>query len=67
LWAIGCVRGDIRAASERWKWDVMKQRREDRTVYVNLYSKLKIKKKLDKVEQETLTKLEEKLRFEDIL
>jgi vacuolar protein sorting-associated protein 13A/C len=66
-WAAGCVLGDIRAREQRWKWEYIKQRRDDRISYVALYSKLKLKKKLEKTESESLSKLQEKLSFEDIL
>jgi vacuolar protein sorting-associated protein 13A/C len=67
--ALRCVVGDIRERHSRWRWETMKQRRQDRLSYLDLWQK-KLQKKgkaLDKGDGDALRKLEEWLPYEDII
>ena len=56
----------IKDRNRRWTWDFMKERRDDRNRYIELFKKKKKAEKLTALETEALTKLEEKLSYEDL-
>ncbi|KAI8878766.1 hypothetical protein K501DRAFT_124944, partial [Backusella circina FSU 941] len=59
------VLSEIHERNERWTWGRIKQRRDDRKAYIDVY----VKHKLDKItpeELETLEQLEKRLSFEEL-
>ena len=56
----------IHDRNERWTWEFMRQRRDDRIRYIELFKKKKRAETLTASEQEDLRKLEEKLSYEDL-
>ena len=56
----------IQDRNRRWTWDFMKQRKEDRQKYIELFKKKKKGQTLTAPENEALTALEEKLTYEDL-
>jgi vacuolar protein sorting-associated protein 13A/C len=50
----------------RWTWEFMRQRRDDRIRYIELFKKKKKAQTMTAAEQEELQKLEEKLTYEDL-
>ena len=56
----------IHDRNERWTWEFMRQRRDDRIRYIELFKKKKRAQTLTAAEQEDLQKLEEKLSYEDL-
>ena len=60
------VLGKIHDRNRRWTWDFMRDRRDDRLKYIELFKKKKRAQTLTKEEQDVLRKLEEKLNYEDL-
>ena len=56
----------IQDRNRRWTWDFMKQRKEDRLKYIELFKKKKKGQTLPAPENEALTALEEKSTYEDL-
>ena len=56
----------IHDRNRRWTWDFMRERRDDRVRYIELFKKKKKAQTLTTQEQDDLTKLEEKLSYEDL-
>jgi hypothetical protein len=57
---------DAQKRRSQWKWDVIKERAENRRLYLAVYTR-KLDGKLDEEGGKILNKLEYKLKFEDIL
>ncbi|OJJ40573.1 hypothetical protein ASPWEDRAFT_220427 [Aspergillus wentii DTO 134E9] len=60
------VLSKIHDRNRRWSWDFMKERRDDRIAYINLFKKKKREEILSPEEAEDLARLERKLNYEDI-
>ncbi|KAJ5606070.1 hypothetical protein N7510_008851 [Penicillium lagena] len=56
----------IHDRNRRWTWDYIKERRDDRIAYINLFKKRKREEALSSEETKTLEALEWKLSYEDI-
>ena len=56
----------IQERNRRNTWDYIKERRDDRIRYIELFKKKKKDEKLSTAETEELTKLERKLSYEDL-
>ena len=56
----------IQDRNRRWTWDYMRERRDDRVRYIELFKKKKKGQTLTTPESEELKKLEEKLSYEDL-
>lgn len=56
----------IHDRNRRWTWDYMKERRDNRVRYIELFKKKKKAQTLTTAEQDELRKLEEKLSYEDL-
>ncbi|EEH08104.1 vacuolar sorting-associated protein [Histoplasma capsulatum G186AR] len=64
--AANSVLGKIHDRNRRWTWDYIKERRDDRIAYINLFKKKKRDEPLSPEETAELTCLEEKLSYEDL-
>lgn len=64
--AFGAVHTKIHERNRRWTWDFMKERRDDRVRYIELFKKKKQEQKMTPTETEKLDKLERKLSYEDL-
>ena len=60
------VLNKIHERNRRWTWDYMKERRDDRIKYIDLFKKKKKAQQLTQDEQKDITSLEEKLGYEDL-
>ncbi|KAJ3494408.1 hypothetical protein NLG97_g4098 [Lecanicillium saksenae] len=60
------VLGKIHERNRKWSWDYFKERRDDRTRYIELFKKKKQQQPLTPEENEDLSKLEWKLDYEDL-
>ena len=60
------VLSKIHQRNRRWTWDYMRERRDDRIRYIDLFKKKKKAQNLTNEEQESLKKLEFKLSYEDL-
>ncbi len=56
----------IHDRNRRWSWDFMKERRDDRIRYIELFKKKKKEEKMTPAETEELNNLEFKLNYEDL-
>ncbi|OJD24059.1 hypothetical protein ACJ73_04583 [Blastomyces percursus] len=64
--AANSVLSKIRERNRRWTWDYIKERRDDRVAYINLFKKKKREETLSPEEAAELSRLEEKLSYEDL-
>ncbi|KKZ60828.1 hypothetical protein EMCG_04514 [[Emmonsia] crescens] len=64
--AANSVLSKIHERNRRWTWDFIKERRDDRIAYINLFKKKKRDETLSPTEVAELTRLEEKLSYEDL-
>jgi vacuolar protein sorting-associated protein 13A/C len=60
------VLSKIHERNRRWSWDYFKERRDDRTRYIELFKKKKQNQQLNAQENDDLNKLEWKLDYEDL-
>lgn len=60
------VLSQIHERNRRWTWDYIKERRDDRIQYIDLFKKKKREKPLTPEEQSELDRLEQKLSYEDL-
>lgn len=60
------VLSKIHDRNKRWTWDFIKQRRDDRIAYIDLFKKKKREEAFTPEETQTMDKLEQKLSYEDI-
>ncbi|KAK2733181.1 hypothetical protein FQN57_002273 [Myotisia sp. PD_48] len=60
------ILGKIHERNRRWSWDYMKERRDDRRRYIELFKKKKRDEVLSPIDSEVFCKLEEKLSYEDL-
>ena len=65
-YAAMCILSDIRDKRQRYTWDAMRERRDDRRRYIDLYVSSKLNR-CTPAESAELTQLERKLSYEDIL
>ena len=56
----------IHDRNKRWTWDYMKERKQDRDRYIELFKKKKKEQSLNADEQKSLTSLDEKTTYEDL-
>ncbi|KAJ9257565.1 hypothetical protein DTO212C5_8850 [Paecilomyces variotii] len=56
----------IHDRNRRWTWDYIKERRDDRIAYINLFKKRKREEQLTPDETKELERLEWKLSYEDL-
>ncbi|KAB8337289.1 hypothetical protein FH972_021590 [Carpinus fangiana] len=56
----------IHDRNKRWTWDYMRERRDDRLRYIELFKKKKKEEKLTPAESNELGDLEKKLTYEDL-
>lgn len=56
----------IHEKNRRWTWDYIKERRDDRIKYIDLFKKKKRDEPLSPDEAEEMSELEEKLSYEDL-
>jgi len=66
VFAINAVRERIHDKNKVWSWAYMKERRDDRIRYVELFKKKKREEKLDTDQSADLERLEKKLSYEDL-
>ena len=64
--AFRAVHTKIQERNRRWTWDYIKERRDDRIRYIELFKKKKKEEKMTPAETDELTKLEKKLNYEDL-
>lgn len=64
--AFGAVHTKIHDRNRRWTWDFLKERRDDRVRYIELFKKKKQEEKMAPTGTEELEKLEWKLSYEDL-
>ena len=64
--AFDAVITKIHERNRRWTWDFLRERRDDRLRYIELFKKKKKDEKLSAAETEDLGKLEKKLSYEDL-
>lgn len=64
--AFGAVHAKIKERNRRWTWGYMRERRDDRNLYIEVFKKKKKEEKMTAAEIEKLEKLEEKLSYEDL-
>lgn len=60
------VLSKIHERNRRWTWDYMRERRDDRIRYIELFKKTKQNQQLTPEESEDLKKLEWKLQYEEL-
>ncbi|KAL4976672.1 hypothetical protein BDW66DRAFT_134541 [Aspergillus desertorum] len=60
------VLSKIHDRNRRWTWDYIKERRDDRIAYIDLFKKKKREEILSSEETEEFNRLERKLSYEDI-
>ncbi|KAL4752965.1 hypothetical protein BDW72DRAFT_191535 [Aspergillus terricola var. indicus] len=60
------VLSKIHDRNRRWTWDYIKERRDDRIAYIDLFKKKKREETLSAEETEEFNRLERKLSYEDI-
>ena len=60
------VLSKIHDRNRRWTWEYMRERKEDRNRYIDLFKKKKKAQTLTTNEQKSLKTLEEKLTYEDL-
>ncbi|KAL6231310.1 hypothetical protein BDW75DRAFT_48238 [Aspergillus navahoensis] len=60
------VLSKIHDRNRRWTWDYIKERRDDRIAYIDLFKKKKREETLSPEETEEFNRLERKLSYEDI-
>lgn len=60
------VLSKIHDRNRRWSWDYIKERRDDRIAYINLFKKKKREEPLSPDEARELDRLERKLSYEDL-
>ena len=56
----------IHDRNRQWTWDYMKERKENRNKYIDLFKKQKTTQKLSADEQKDMTALEERFSYEDL-
>ena len=64
--AFRAVHTKIQERHQRWTWDYMRQRRDDRLRYIELFKKKKKEEKMTPAETEEINKLERKLSYDDL-
>ena len=64
--AFQSVHRTIHERNRQWTWDYMRERRDDRIRYIDLFKKKKKEEKLSASETEELSSLERKLSYEDL-
>lgn len=64
--AFKSVHGKIRERNRQSSWEYIKERRDDRLRYIELFKKKKKEEKMTPEETEELTNLEKKLSYEDL-
>ncbi|KAL5336775.1 hypothetical protein BJX70DRAFT_400270 [Aspergillus crustosus] len=60
------VLGKIHDRNRRWTWDYIKERRDDRIAYIDIFKKKKREETLSPQDTEEFDRLERKLSYEDI-
>ncbi|KAH6640079.1 hypothetical protein BKA67DRAFT_665445 [Truncatella angustata] len=60
------VLSKIHDRNRRWSWDYFRERRDNRRRYIELFKKIKANQTLSAQDKEDLTRLEEKLTYEDL-
>ena len=64
--AFRAVHDKIHERNRQWTWDYMRERRDDRVRYIELFKKKKKEEKVQPSETEELAGLEKKLNYEDL-
>ena len=64
--AFRAVHMKIQERNRRWTWDYIKERRDDRLRYIELFKKKKKEEKMTPAETDEISKLEIKLSYEDL-
>lgn len=64
--AFRAVHIKIQERNRRWTWDYIKERRDNRLRYIELFKKKKKEEKMTPAETDELNKLERKLGYEDL-
>lgn len=64
--AFGAVHVKIKERNRRWTWGYLRERRDDRILYIELFKKKKKEEKMTPAETESLENLERKLSYEDL-
>lgn len=64
--AFTAVHSRIHERNRKWTWDYIRERRDDRLRYIELFKKRKKEEKLSTAEASELDKLERKLTYEDL-
>ena len=64
--AFKAVHSKIHERERKWSWDYFKERRDDRLRYIELFKKKKKDEKLTPEETAELSKLEQRLSYEDL-
>ncbi|KAL8703518.1 MAG: hypothetical protein Q9201_003303 [Fulgogasparrea decipioides] len=64
--AFTAVHSKIQERNRKWTWGYIRQRRDDRLRYIELFKKKKKEEKLSSAETAELDKLERKLTYEDL-
>ena len=64
--AFKAVHSKIHERERKWSWDYFRERRDDRRRYIELFKKKKKEEKLTPQETEDISKLEQKLSYEDL-
>ncbi len=64
--AFNAVRTKIHDRNRQWSWGYLKERRDDRVRYIELFKKKKKEEKMTAAETEEIGTLEKKLSYEDL-
>lgn len=64
--SFGAVHAKIKERNRRWTWDYMRERRDDRILYIELFKRKKKEEKMNSADTEKLEKLERKMSYEDL-
>ncbi len=63
---VEAVHNKIHERNRLWTWDFMRERRDDRLRYIELFKKKKQEQKMTPTEAEEIERLERKLTYEDL-
>ncbi|KAL9595366.1 MAG: hypothetical protein Q9219_006492 [cf. Caloplaca sp. 3 TL-2023] len=64
--AFTAIHNKIQERNRKWTWDYIRDRRDDRLRYIELFKKKKKEEKLGPTETDSLDRLERKLSYEDL-
>jgi len=66
-YAVTSVLDQYREKRRKWSWSYIKQRQEDKRVYINIWRRVKLGVSLSGSEEDAIAKIEDRYNYEDIL